>query len=57
MKVAAEEEPEIFTKVARDPLRMEAMDEELQALNLRSFHTTSLCQRLEGEELKLSKKG
>ena len=34
MKVAAEEEPEIFTKVARDPLRMEAMDEELQALDL-----------------------
>ena len=56
MKVVTKQEPESFTKTARDPRWMQDMDEELQELGLRPFNTTILHHRLEGEEPKMLRK-
>ena len=42
------QEPKTFIEAARDPRWMEAMDEELRALILQPFNTTSLRHKLEG---------
>ena len=57
MKVEAEQKPESCIEATRDPRCMTTMDEEMQAVGLRPFNTTSLRHSLEGEEPKLSRKG
>ena len=54
---SAAKEPESYTEADRDPRWIEATDEELQAIGPHPFNTTSLRHKLEGEELKLSRKG